>query len=233
MNWINLFFIYYLSFISYKVCARPPLGPERYESLTGKSLQKDMKGRWDLLYGRSGYVYGKVPVKFLVENYHLIPGKGKVLDLGMGEGRNAIFLAKNDYNVTGIDISTVAIKKAEELAKEAGVVITTIAADAKKYQFSPGSFDAILCFYYVDRDLIPLIEKLLKPGGYLYYEAYTLDQKRNFNKTQSSDDKDSYYLKSGELKELLHNFKIIKYEEGQFGNEFKASGLARKPPFTK
>lgn len=231
MKLIHLILNLLILFLVSNVRARPPIGPERYESLTGKSPQKDIKGQWDVLYGRSGFVYGKKPVKFLAENFHLIPKNGKVLDLGMGEGRNAIFLAEKGYSVTGIDISSVAIKKAEEFAKEQGVMITSIVADAKKYRFAPASFDAVLCFYYVDRDLIPIIEKLLKPGGYIFFEAYTLDQKRKSAKKVEDDD--SYYLKSGELKQLLHNFKIIKYEEGEFGNEFRASSLARKTPFTK
>ncbi len=207
--------------------ARPPLGPERYESLTGKSLQKDIKGQWDLLYGRSGFVYGKKPVKFLAENYHLIPSSGTILDVGMGEGRNAVFLATKGYQVTGIDISSVALKKAEDLAKEYKVTVASVLGDAKKYQFKSNSFDAVLCFYYVDRELFPLLVNILKPGGYLYYEAYTLDQKI---KSGLKDDADDYYLKSGELKELLKNtgLKVVKYEEGVFGNEYRASAVARK-----
>lgn len=223
MKYCLLFSLYFISIL---VSARPPLGPERYESLTGKSLQKDIKGQWDMLYGRSGFVYGKKPAKFLAENFHLIPKAGKVLDVGMGEGRNSVFLATKGYEVTGIDISSVAIKKAEELAKEYDVTVLSILGDAKKYQFKPNNFDAVLCFYYVDRELLPVLINLIKPGGYLYYEAYTLDQKI---KSGLKDTQDDYYLKSGELKTLLKDLKIIKYEEGVFGNEYKASAIARKP----
>lgn len=218
--------IFFPLFLLLNCLARPALGPERYESLTGKSLQKDIKGQWDLLYGRSGFVYGKKPVKFLAENFHLIRGGGSVLDVGMGEGRNAVFLATKGYAVTGIDISSVAIKKAEELAAENEVTIRSVLGDAKKYQFKPNSFDAVLCFYYVDRELLPVLMNLLKPGGYLYYEAYTIDQKI---KAGLKDDDEAYYLKSGELKGLLSGLKIVKYEEGIFGNEFRASAMARKP----
>ena len=120
-----------------------------------------------------------------------------------------------------------ALKKAEELAQENNVRIKAVLGDAKKYQFKPNSFDAVLCFYYVDRELLPLLMNILKPGGYLYYEAYTLDQKI---KAGLKDYDDDYYLKSGELKDLLKvtGFKIIKYEEGVFGNEYRASSIARK-----
>lgn len=226
MKLLIISFIFIFSFSKSYIFSRPALGPERYESLTGKSLQKDIKGQWDMLYGRSGFVYGKKPVKFLAENFHLIPNKGSVLDVGMGEGRNAVFLATKQYQVTGIDISSVALKKAQELALENNVLISTILGDAKKYQFKPNSFDAVLCFYYVDRELLPILISLLKPGGYFYYEAYTLEQKI---KSGLKDDEDGYYLKSGELKELLSGLKIVKYEEGMLGNEYKASAIARKP----
>lgn len=189
-------------------------------------MQKDIKGQWDLLYGRTGFVYGKKPVKFLAENFHLIATKGSVLDVGMGEGRNAVYLATKGFQVTGIDISSAAIKKAEALASEYQVQITAITSDASKYHFKKNSFDAVLCFYYVDRALLPVLIDLIKPGGYLFYEAYTIDQKKLMGSNPA--DEDSFFLKNGELQGLLKGLKIVKYEEGLSQNEAKASAIARK-----
>jgi len=219
-------FFYFLFFIlSTNVNSRSSLGAERYEPLTGKSLQKDLKGQWDLLYGRSGFVYGKKPAKFLSENYHLIKERGRVLDVGMGEGRNAVYLSSKGFNVTGIDISSVAIKKAEILAKEFRTSIQTIVADAQKYDFKENTFDAIICFYYVDRSLILKLKKWLKPKGYIFYEAYTLEHKL---KIKNNQDPDAYYLQKGEPASFFKDFFIIKDEYFVDEKESKASLVARK-----
>ena len=66
--------------------------------------------------------------------------------MGMGEGRHAVFLAQKGYKVTGIDLSSVAVKKANMLASEFGVRIKTVVASLKKYKIPKESFDAVVCF---------------------------------------------------------------------------------------
>jgi tellurite methyltransferase len=46
---------------------------------------------------------------------------GKILDLGVSEGRNALFLAQNGFDVTGVDLSEAGINKFEALARQLGV----------------------------------------------------------------------------------------------------------------
>ncbi|MEI7575141.1 MAG: hypothetical protein WCJ00_05505 [Methylotenera sp.] len=65
---------------------------------------------WDERYSAEVYAYGKKPNKFLKDNYKVIP-KGKVLSLAEGEGRNAVFLAKQGYAVTAVDASQVGLEK--------------------------------------------------------------------------------------------------------------------------
>src|SRR3972149_10905123 len=69
---------------------------------------------WDKKYETGAYIFGKEPVAFLREHIDLLP-RGKALDIAMGEGRNAVFLAKNGFSVDGCDVSEVAIKKALDL----------------------------------------------------------------------------------------------------------------------
>ena len=65
---------------------------------------------WDKKYETESYIFGKEPVEFLREHIDLLP-RGKALDIAMGEGRNAVFLAKNGFDVDCCDISESAIKK--------------------------------------------------------------------------------------------------------------------------
>jgi tellurite methyltransferase len=204
---------------------RAPVGPERYEFLTGKlSVGNDLKSRWDRFYGKSQFMYGKKPAKFLAANYHVIPPHGKVLDIGMGEGRNGVFLATKGRQVTGIDISEVAVKKAELLAKEYGTKIKSIVADVEKYDFPPHSFDAIISFYYVDRKLLSRLMKWLKPGGYIFYEAHLIDYKRRLK----SKEPDQYFLKKRELLEFFPKFKVLKYSESASDQDMASSIVVKK-----
>ena len=59
------------------------------------------------------------------------------------------------------------------LAKEFGVKVKGVVATLNKYKIPENSFDAIICFYFVDRSLVEKMKKWLKPGGIIIYEAYT------------------------------------------------------------
>src|SRR6478752_4201053 len=153
---------------------RDPISGSRFQQLSGVKVPQDSKVQWDQRYSRPTFIFGKSPAQFLAENYQYIPYEGTVLDMGMGEGRNAVFLAQKGYKVTGVDISSVAVKKAYLLAQEFGVKIKGVVASLHNYKIQPNSFDAIVCFYYVDHSLVEKMKSWLKPGGILIYEAYTL-----------------------------------------------------------
>lgn len=205
--------------------AREPLPAARYEQLSGVRKKNDLKSIWDKKYSKNTYIYGRAPEKFLIENVDLIPANGKVLDMGMGEGRHAVYLAKKGFQVTGIDISSVAVKKSMQLAKEEGVKINAIVASLNRYKIPEESFDAILCFYYVDRSLNEKILKWLKPGGVIIYEANTILERA---KPEKKFDNISYFLKPGELKSFFKNTKTLKYEESETGPDYKASIVVKK-----
>lgn len=135
---------------------------------------------WDERYAEEEYAYGKQPNDFLVENFKVIP-KGKVLSLAEGEGRNAVFLAQQGYDVTAVDGSSVGLEKAQKLAQEKGVKITTIQADLDSYEIETNMWDGIISIF------CPLTESQrqrihqqvvlgLKENGVYLIEAYTPEQ---------------------------------------------------------
>jgi len=206
--------------------ARDPISGSRFQHLTGVKTSQDSKTQWDEKYARPNFIFGKSPAEFLAENYQYIPYEGTVLDMGMGEGRNAVFLAQKGYKVTGIDISSVAVKKAYLLAQEFGVKIKGVVASLEDYKIAPNSFDAIICFYYVDRSLVDKIKSWLKPGGILIYEAYTTREKHKNKKRDATDDGE--YLKEQELLRLFSGMRVLKYEEPLHEKEFRSSIILRK-----
>jgi len=213
-------------FLSSFCFSKQPISGNRFEHLTGIRNFEDTQGLWDSKYRKSTFVFGKTPAKFLAENFSYLPSKSKVLDMGMGEGRNAVFLAKKGHQVVGVDISSVAVKKSYLLAKEFGVKIKGIVASLNDYNLKSESFDAIICFYYVDRSLLDRIYSWLKPGGILIYEAHTIKEKKQNPKLKS--DKDSYFLKEKELLTIFPKYRVLKYEEPLHEREFRSSIILQK-----
>ncbi len=213
-----------LILFSFNSWARDPIPASRFQPLSGVKISGDSKTQWDQRYSRPTFIYGKTPVKFLAENYHYIPFESTVLDMGMGEGRNAVFLAQKGYKVTGVDISSVAVKKAFLLAQEFGVKIKGVVASLKDYKIAPNSFDAIICFYYVDRSLVEKIKTWLKPGGVVIFEAHTVKERESHKKNDPVDD----YLREQELLKLFSGMRILKYEEPLHEKEFRSSIILMK-----
>lgn len=213
-------FILFASLLSLHVIAAEPL--TRYEILSGrKTSAEDSREFWDKRYAESTYVYGKAPAASLAQNLDYLKSSLRILDVGMGEGRNAVFLARKGHQVVGVDISPVAIQKAKQLARESGVRIETVVSSMAKYNPGPGSFDAIICYYYVDKEIHSKFMEWLRPGGILMYEAFT--------KRQSRGRDSSYMLEDGEILSLFPGMRILKYEEPLHREEFTTFIIARKP----
>lgn len=212
-------------------CQKAPLTstqkPETslFQKITGDDPEDD-KNQWDLLFSTQDYVYGKNPARFLREKIDQIP-VGKALDLAMGEGRNAVFLAKKGFAVEGVDISEVAVHKAKVLARENGTEIKTQVADLNTYSISPNTYSLIVNIQYLQRSLVPQIKVGLKSGGYLIYENPTTDElKRQPLRALRRD----LLLAPQELRKLFSEFQILEYSEGPNENgQIVARLLAKKP----
>jgi tellurite methyltransferase len=212
-----------LIILTFSAHARDPISGSRFQQLSGVKVSRDSKTQWDQRYSRPSFIYGKSPAQFLAENYQYIPFEGTVLDMGMGEGRNAVFLAQKGYKVTGVDLSSVAVKKSYLLAQEFGVKIKGVVASLRDYKIAPGTFDAIICFYWVDRGMVDKIKTWLKPGGILIYEAYTVR-----GKEKEADPLNDNYLKEQELIKLFPGMRVLKYEEPLHEKEFRSSIILKK-----
>lgn len=135
---------------------------------------------WDTRYSTEEYAYGKAPNDFLAEKYKLIP-KGKVLSLAEGEGRNAVFLAKQGYSVTAVDASQVGLDKAKKLAEENGVAIELVQADLARFDIGENKWDGIVSIFCplpsaLRKELHKRVVAGLKPNGVFLLEAYTPNQ---------------------------------------------------------
>ena len=129
--------------------------------------------------------YAAVPLLWDVDPGPFLGGEtaamapGRALDLGCGEGRNAIWLAQNGWQVTAVDFSDVALDRGRGLAARAAVdgSVTWIEADLVDYQPSPAAFDLILLLFVhppaVERArLLARAVDALAPGGTVLVVGY-------------------------------------------------------------
>lgn len=173
-----------------------------------------MSDFWNIRYATDEYVYGTEPNSFFRENLlKLTPSK--ILLPAEGEGRNAVFAAKQGWQVTAFDNSIEGQRKALQLAEKKGVSISYQLNSFDSANFPTQYFDCIALIYTHmpantrntnHRKLI----SFLKPGGYLIIEGFSKNQLQ-FN---SGGPRDYGMLFSiEELKSDFYDFKIIQVEE--------------------
>lgn len=100
--------------------------------------------------------------------------KLKALDIGLGQGRNAILLARSGYDTTGIDRSDVGILGAQRLAASRKVSINAVLADTEEFDFGNNRWDLIALLYYPQpMVLLPRLKAAVRPGGHIIIERFS------------------------------------------------------------
>lgn len=137
----------------------------------------DVSAFWDERFARPGYAYGEAPNDFLVEALPRLT-RGRALSLGEGEGRNAMFLARNGFEVTAVDASSVGLAKARARAEAEGLAITTVHADLATWRPAAEHFDVVVAIFChlppaLRREVHRAALAALRPGGAVVIEAYT------------------------------------------------------------
>jgi SAM-dependent methyltransferase len=146
---------------------------------SGVPLDPDRQRYWNERYAAEGDVWGLEPNRFVAAALGDVP-PGRALDLGAGQGRNAVWLAKKGHQVTAVDLSSVAIDRARQLAVGAGVTIDALVADLNDWEPEPEVFDLVLLSYL--QFATPLRSRVhamarhaLSPGGTLFVVAHHRD----------------------------------------------------------
>ena len=196
--------------------------------MTRNPTEDDERASWNRRY-REGSHADFEPDPFLLTAYDefispLYAKGGAALDIAGGLGRHAIWLAELRWKVTVVDISEVAFQKAKDKAEERDVKIDFLVRDLR--QFDPGreKFDMVLVFFYLQRDLFPLLLNSLKPGGLLVYKTYTEEHK----KLAKGPKHPEYFLQPNELLHSFLRLKVLSYRETMVDSGV-AELVAQKP----
>ena len=139
----------------------------------------DERQAWDARFDRPDYLFGIEPNAFLARSISLVPAGQSILGVADGEGRNGVFAAEQGYRVTTFDLSPVAVAKAQALATERGVDITTHVAGIDEWEWTPERFDAVAAIFIqfapprMRARAFEGILRTLRPGGLLLLQGYT------------------------------------------------------------
>jgi cyclopropane fatty-acyl-phospholipid synthase-like methyltransferase len=140
------------------------------------SLAAGDSRRWDAFYAdraKPCVFFGTAPDESLAAWIHdglLRPGRA--IDLGCGNGRNAVFLARQGFSVQAVDYSQTAVDWARDRIAEAGVAVSLTQQSVFDLALEAGAYDLVYdsgCFHHIAphrrRQYVELVVGALKPGG--------------------------------------------------------------------
>jgi 2-polyprenyl-3-methyl-5-hydroxy-6-metoxy-1,4-benzoquinol methylase len=136
---------------------------------------------WDDRYDVEHYRYGTEPNDFIEDSVpQYLESGASILCLGAGEGRNAVWLASTGYQVTALDYSEVGLEKLQRLASDRGTTVQTILQSVTDFEPDEAFDGVVMTFLHLppdDREAAHrTAQSALKPGGYIFLEAFTPEQ---------------------------------------------------------
>lgn len=181
-------------------------------------------GQYESRYGQDGYYWGLEPSSMCYEVMKLLPPTRplRVLDAGCGEGKDAVFFARNGYDVTAFDISEAGIAKARRLADACGVHVNLFRADI--LDFRPADeYDIIFSsgvLHYIPqplrKDIFESLQAHTAPGGVHALNAFV---QKPFIPEAPDEDAPAWLWRSGELAGLYADWRFHRFEEQIFDCE--------------
>lgn len=140
-----------------------------------------MGNKWHERFDTEEYIYGEEPNDFIRSEAGRLKNCTSVVCFAEGEGRNAVFLAKQGHDVTAWDYAESGLEKTRKLAEKSGVEVRTKKVDLLEYEVDTGAFDAaVMVFghFYGEgqRKVFEKMLKAVKPGGIVMLEVYSKDQ---------------------------------------------------------
>jgi rhodanese-related sulfurtransferase len=170
--------------------------------------------RWPgpLASGLNGQHYPQqliAPTPWLVDNFNSLP-KGLALDIAMGNGRNAIYLATRGFDVDGVDVDPDVVAVARATARRFHAPIRAVIGNVEDgtYIIPLEAYDVIVVFNFLHRPLFRDIKDGLKPDGVVVFQTY-LEEQIKFGKPQNP----AHLLKPGELAQVFCDFEILRVNE--------------------
>lgn len=175
--------------------------------------------QYEKCYDQEEYYWGLEPAPFLKDLIAVTgkkPKELKVLDIGCGEGKDAVYMAEQGCETVAFDITESGIRKTKLLAEKRGVKIRAFVADINDFVLED-KFDIIYSTgtiqYLFENQITPFFEKIknmIRPGGYVYFNVFV---EKPFLELPPDWDKEEKMWKTGQLFSYLSDWEICKIDE--------------------
>jgi len=194
--------------------------------------ENDERDRWNRKYREATGAGTSTPDPLLVSAFSeyilpLYPNGAGALDVAGGAGRHAIWLAKQGWEVTLMDISEAGVEQARQSAGLLASHMHFVVDDATRFNASQSpaehGFDVVMVFFYLERSIFPELLKAVRPGGLLIYKTYTSAQA----KLAGGPRNPAHLLEPGELLRLTAGLRTLHYRE-EVTEKATAELVARK-----
>jgi predicted O-methyltransferase YrrM len=184
----------------------PPSEIDRQITLIEREGRRLEAERWNTFFTADKPRFNVMPNAFLVQMAERRQ-PGTALDVGMGQGRNSLWLARQGWQVTGFDPAKEALAIAQQNATSLGLSLKTVEARDDTFDWGESRWDLILLSYAgCSPENVPRIERALKPGGLLVVEAFHTDVLREFKIGGS-------LCGTGQLPHMFQGLRTVHYEE--------------------
>ena len=169
--------------------------------------------RWNRILTAPKPAFNTAPNAFLVVmTKGLKPGRS--LDVGMGQGRNTIYLAQQGWDSVGFDPADRAVAAAQERAKALGVKITATVARDVDFSWGESQWDLIVLSYVGAREVVDEVTRALRPGGMVIVEAFHRDA------TKAGPIGSAVVFDTNELLRLFASLRVVRYEDAEAVGDF-------------
>lgn len=129
---------------------------------------------------------------------------GRALDVGMGQGRNAIFLARQGWDVTGFDSAEEGVRRARVEAARLGLRIHAETNSFDGFDFGESQWDLIVLTYEPTKSIAPKVLRTIRQGGAVVVEDRHLDTRRTWP---------TGTFANNELLSLFPGLRVLRYED--------------------
>jgi tellurite methyltransferase len=183
------------------------------------------RDKWNRKYSDGTFACSDCPEEWLQQCVGEL-ATGRALDLACGLGHNAIWLARQGWQVDAIDISKAGLDLARLRAEHEQADVNWMEADLDDWVSPPGAYDLICVFRFLDRERLPKwIPGALRDGGLLCYETFLRSQ---FQRPDNHFKSDRFALEAGELPTLYPTLRCEAYEEASLAERDVARYLGRR-----
>lgn len=175
--------------------------------------------QYEKCYDQEEYYWGLEPAPFLDDLLEIADANKKtvkVLDIGCGEGKDAVYMAQKGCKVTAFDITESGIRKTKALAESRGVEIDAFVADVNDFSIED-KFDIVYSTgtiqYLFDENIDGFFEKIksmVNLGGYVYFNVFV---DKPFLELPPDWDKEEKMWKTGQLFSYFADWEICKIDE--------------------